>query len=333
MRSISSEEAASKYGITTRHNEMDNGELRFRLENPDGVAYIRTEASARGEWQNSHSHATATETYIVQRGWIVHASLCSGAPQFSLVAEGESITSPPGMVHNIYMPSNAVMHTLRHGNASTGEANRNEEATRLDDDTQHLSEGELLKLARNAKGTKSPEALSDSISTKSQAPEFYSQDYRHFDTLIWQVPTWSSAIFALTAVATGALLSNATTVSNSFGVQAPAVLGYLLGTVALVLLLLWNVLLRFRMRQAGIRLHPNTFIPPRSFSQPGGQECLQLIVAVETVVLLAALLLMSGVPARWAALTAMGLLLASVWLSAMRVRLAENQAKVRSNER
>lgn len=85
MLSISAEEAASKYGITSRHDEMDNGELRFRLEKRDGVAYIRTEASARGGWQKSHSHATATETYIVQRGWIVHASLLGGAPQFSLV--------------------------------------------------------------------------------------------------------------------------------------------------------------------------------------------------------------------------------------------------------
>ncbi len=317
MRSISPEEAASKHGITTRHDEMDNGEVRFRLEKQDGVAYIRTEASALGGWQQSHSHVTATETYIVQRGWIAHASLLGDAPQIFLVPAGESVTSPPGMVHNIYMPANSVMHTLKHGDASSGEAVRNEESNLLDERTLRLSEGQLLKLAAQMK---------DSISIKPETPEFYSQDYRHFDTLIWQVPTWSSAIFALTAVATGAVLSNAANTNLIFGVEAKTVLASLLGTVTLVLLLLWNVLLRFRMRQAGIHLHSNTFIPARSFFQPGGQECLQLIAALEISVLLAGILLLFGAPATWAGFTALVLLLAMVLLSAKAVKVAENQA-------
>ena len=317
MRSISPEEAASKYGITTRHDEMDNGETRFRLEKRDGVAYIRTEASARGGWQESHFHATATETYIVQRGWIVHASLIGGIPQFSLISPGESVISPPGMVHNIYIPSNAVMHTLKHGDASTGDAIRNEESIRLDEKTQQLSEVQLLELVTHAKG---------SMCIRSENSEFYPQDYRHFDTLIWQVPTWSSAIFALTAVASGVVLSNLPNIAKIFGVEASTVLTYLLGTVALVLLLLWNVLLRFRMRQAGIPVHPDTFIPARSFFQPGGQECLQFIVAVEVAVLLAALLLLLAFPPTGAALVAVGVLLALVLFSAYEVRSAEEQA-------
>lgn len=322
MRSISSEEAASKHGITTRHDEMDNGEIRFRLEKQDGVAYIRTEASALGGWQQSHSHVTATETYIVQRGWIVHASLIGDAPHILLVPAGESVTSPPGVVHNIYMPANSVMHTLKHGDALSGEAVRNEESNLLDKLTQRLSEGQLLKLNTHVK---------DSISIRPGTTEFYSQDYRHFDTLIWQVPTWSSAIFALTAVATGAVLSNSTNTTLIFGVEAKTILASLLGTVTLVLLLLWNVLLRFRMRQAGIHLHPNTFIPTRSFFQPGGQECLQLIAALEISVLLAGILLLFGAPAAWAALDTLVLLLALVLLSAKAVKVAESQATARSN--
>ena len=52
---IRPDEARAK-GISTEHNEMPSGERRFRLTHDDGTAYIRTEATDRGGWQDSHCH-------------------------------------------------------------------------------------------------------------------------------------------------------------------------------------------------------------------------------------------------------------------------------------
>ena len=330
MRIITSEEAASRYGITTRHEETENSELRFRLEKSDGVAYIRTDASAQGAWQQSHFHATASETYIVQRGWIAHASLVHGVRQIMLIRAGELITTPPGIIHNIYMPPNAEMHTVKHGDASTGEAIRNDETARFDISTQGLSENEIVKTATYMKGGGSFETQLCSI-TEPKKTDLYSQDYRHFDTLIWQVPTWSSAIFALTAAATGATLSNASQIPNSLSASVSTILAFFLGTVTFVLLLLWNVLLRFRMRQIGITLPPETFIPPKLFPLPGGQVCLQLIVAVESVVLLAACLLAAGILGNYGVIIVVGLLLVLVAFGELAVRYAKKQSEKRFN--
>ena len=73
---ISAEEARS-LGIEAVHQEMENGERRFRLVSSDGSSYIRTEASKEGGWQNSHFHEQLTEIYIVQSGWLVYAELSS----------------------------------------------------------------------------------------------------------------------------------------------------------------------------------------------------------------------------------------------------------------
>lgn len=54
MREIDCIEAREKHGIFTLHHQMTNLERRFRLKKSDGTAYIRTEASTEGGWQESH---------------------------------------------------------------------------------------------------------------------------------------------------------------------------------------------------------------------------------------------------------------------------------------
>ncbi len=65
-RDVGLEEARSK-GVSIEHNQMPNGEFRFRLKHEDGTAYIRTEVTDSGGWQKSHYHRGVRETYIVQR--------------------------------------------------------------------------------------------------------------------------------------------------------------------------------------------------------------------------------------------------------------------------
>ena len=49
-------EQAKNYGISTNHQLMDSGELRFRLNSEHGSCYILTKAKSEQYWQNSHVH-------------------------------------------------------------------------------------------------------------------------------------------------------------------------------------------------------------------------------------------------------------------------------------
>jgi hypothetical protein len=117
----------------------------------------------------------------------------------------------------------------------------------------------------------------------------YTPDYCHFDKLIWQVPAWASAIFAFTVVATGMILSNAANILCIFGISVKTLLSVFLLLIALILVLLSNVLYRFRLHQA--YLHKD-FKVPRCKYFPGAQRSLQVIIALECAALLVTFFLM-----------------------------------------
>ena len=99
-------------------SRMTNGEIRLRSMHPDGSGYIRTEAGAKGAWQNAHFHKGVRETYIVQRGWMAFAFVAANGKYFvQRYGEGDVVSSDPDSQHNVFLPMNAVIHTVKHGNA------------------------------------------------------------------------------------------------------------------------------------------------------------------------------------------------------------------------
>ncbi len=107
-------------GLTLSANQMENGELRFRMIAPDGSGYIRTVAGQHGGWQNAHYHEGVMETYVVQSGWMGFVQVVS-LDEVSMLAEilvlkvGQAITTKPQVAHNIYLPAGAVIHTVKYG--------------------------------------------------------------------------------------------------------------------------------------------------------------------------------------------------------------------------
>jgi len=141
---ISSEEAASVYGVSAMHQQMHNGELRVRLMANDGNGYIRTVAAKKGSWQNSHHHKRSFETYVVERGWMAVAlsGNATGEPIISLFQEGQIYTTKVGEVHNVYLPAGAIIHTVKHGNRNAPSDWHG--IKEFDKKTRSLSEEELL---------------------------------------------------------------------------------------------------------------------------------------------------------------------------------------------
>jgi len=151
MRKISSDEAREKYGISAAHQVMNNGECRFRLLDNSGRGYIRTEASDRGGWQNSHSHKHTLETYIVEEEWIGIATLQEGAREklgLKILRSGSIWTAPIGVTHNVYMAARALTHVVKHGGSASSDWVTTPESQKLDMITSKLSEIDLLRLAK-----------------------------------------------------------------------------------------------------------------------------------------------------------------------------------------
>lgn len=132
---------AREHGVITRHEQMDNGELRFRLVSSDGSAYIRT-CATDGGWQNSHFHKAVLETYIAQSGQTYLVELVDGKLAWHPLRPGDVYTTKPLIPHNVYMSSDAILHTVKHGH-STDDPDWHPSAE-LDARTRSLSIDEIL---------------------------------------------------------------------------------------------------------------------------------------------------------------------------------------------
>ena len=144
MIAIGSRDAFERYGIKAYHSAMPNGERRFRLVDRDGCGYVRTEAGQEGAWQKSHLHRTMRETYIVQSGWIAIA-LLKGADnlEIKVFKVGDIWTTPPEVAHNVYMPSGAVTHVVKHGRNVLDDWVTNADTELLDQLSKSLTEEAL----------------------------------------------------------------------------------------------------------------------------------------------------------------------------------------------
>ena len=117
MKKEISQRKVGQFKIYEEHESMANGELRFRLMGDDGSGYIRTIAGDKKEWQCGHSHSRIIETYIVQKGFMILA-IDWGEPEFYTCEPNSIVTIKPGVVHKVYLPTNAIIHTVKHGDTS-----------------------------------------------------------------------------------------------------------------------------------------------------------------------------------------------------------------------
>ncbi|MEW6586624.1 MAG: hypothetical protein AB1442_13585 [Nitrospirota bacterium] len=190
-KKITDEEARDSHRIWTDHEQMDNGELRFRLKSSDGNDYIRTVAGKSGAWQKAHKHMALCETYVVISGWIGFAERKRGQMTISVLGEGDVVTTRPGVVHNVYLPAGAVIHTAKHGGAAQGDWHEDAEFTQQ---TSVLTEADIRRLAAAAAP---PDERFDS----------YMALYNNLDNLIWRIPGFLVAGAAILMGFAGAILS------------------------------------------------------------------------------------------------------------------------------
>jgi oxalate decarboxylase/phosphoglucose isomerase-like protein (cupin superfamily) len=147
---ITAEEAKQRFGVLVSHEAMENGEIRFRLLNGNGNGYVLTVAASQGAWQRSHFHRNRSETYIVERGWMALAVPVDDYKRLdiSIVRKGQLISTKQSLSHNIYLPSHAILHTVKHGSEEKSADWYGDQ--RLDEMTTELSEAEMLAISKTA---------------------------------------------------------------------------------------------------------------------------------------------------------------------------------------
>ena len=244
MREITPEEANERYSIRTAFHEIQpDGELRFRLLHRDGTRYIRTEYpnSNKGTWQEAHYHRSVAETYIVQEHWIAFADDAVGTRRIRILIAGDIVTVPPRVSHNVFLSPGCVFHTIKHG---TGEGEDKEP------DSDFNAKCRLLRSEEDIRAAASP--------TNVDAVEkMYTEEYRHLDSLIWQMPGWSTAIFlGMAAVLGQASHDNLEKLLPVFDVSS--LVASLLFVIFLFLFGLTQALYRFRCHQAPLKKYGRT---------------------------------------------------------------------------
>jgi hypothetical protein len=273
---ISTDIAIASHGISTSHQQMENGELRFRLRKNDGTAYIRTEADKDGGWQNSHFHLFAMESYIVQTGWIGFAELIDGKMVMSVLLANDVVTTRPNVIHNVYLSANSVIHTVKHGSAVGDDRHTSDETSAFDKVTQSIKDENDIRAAAMVQPAKS----------------VYSDEYRHFDTLIWQIPALSTAIFALSAQSFLQIFldGDRTTLSSLFS-------GYFTVLLGLFSLTFSFTLYRFRFHQKSLKAYKHT---PFWKSASTWSQC---VISLQAFTLLGAGTFMLGLKLHWSTLS------------------------------
>lgn len=272
---ISPEDAAKDHGVRCFHNRnRHSGELRFRLlSDRDETAYIRTVSKSAGAWRQSHYHSKVRETYIVQSGWIGYAEIRNGAPSYRVYKEGQIFTVRPEIVHNIYMPKDAVIHTIKHGKASGEQRLVSPRTKEFDAVTGRVSEQEILRLGASVADQREVEE-----ETAGRGP--YNEVYRHFDNLIWQVPAWTTAILAVVLAGVTQITTTSPLV-GMLGLNATQLVATVSGLFAAFMFAVSHALFRFRWHQ----VRAKWYTPRHPLRSP--QVFFQLLVNLQGASLLA----------------------------------------------
>lgn len=285
---ISAKAAEQFYGISSSHSEMPNGEYRFRLNSKgDGTAYIRTVASNEGGWQNAHFHTHVFETYIVQKGWVGYAELVENTVRISIFQAGSLFTTRAGVIHNVYMPAKAVIHTVKHGESAGEDRFESEETRRFTQDTKRLTEQDIFDRSQTP-----PTIEKSGLERPATPPPMNTaidENYRHFDTLIWQTSAWSSGLFTLALAGVTQIDKLGPTLSAT-GFNNNQLLAALSAMFGGFILVISHALYRFRWHQRAGRGRAGLAV----WRSP--QFGLQNMVNVQAMVLLGIALLCLGLP-------------------------------------
>lgn len=116
----------------------------------------------------------------------------------------------------------------------------------------------------------------------------YTDEYRHFDILIWQTPAWCTAIFLVTLIGLNSISPDNVIIANTLMSGKELAIGFVT-IMFLFVFSLTHALYRFRVHQSSLKKHRTPFWASAS-------TYLQVLVTAQSMSLLAILLLLFSAP-------------------------------------
>lgn len=243
-------------------------ERRYYLPGRDPLEVIETQMHA-GASQAAHSHEVIREAMLVLEGSVCVEEMVADIISRHTLAAGDFAVFDRGVPHRMENAASTVARTL------------------------HFKFiGDVKDRALFAKDKNS---LGPNETRTPTVSDIYIQDYRHFDNLIWQVPAWASAVFGLAITASVLVLANGKAIEAFLptSISATHTASIFLFFILLVLILLTNVFLRFRLHQR-VAPRPHRRDVPALWFMVSGQTSLLLVLFVEAAITFCFALVLAG---------------------------------------
>jgi len=271
------------------------------------------------------------------------AQMLASGLSMTVLHAGEMICTQPSVHHNVYLPGHAVIHTVKHGTARHGTriGTPRSRVTRplsswMNRAFTSLLHAWIANRRWSAMSRKPDGAPERKYAAPAQWPATYSDDYRHFDNLIWQTPAWTTAVFSAFVAGLFYLFSldstSAARVSTAAGVSVDTLVYALLASAVLFFSAAYYALFRWRVHQ---RYTCRSHVPRPMRDWMGAQLPLQLVVGGQAIFVLSLILSKSLPPALsahgelWVAMA--GTLLAITWSTEHQLNHRKKDAQLLSD--
>lgn len=116
MKHIIEHEVLKQQDITMEHEQMPNGENRFRIKTTDNSMVSFCKSEKISGWQNAHYHKNLRELYIVQTGEVILVIQDKeNKIDYHLLHTGETYMVEPDVKHNVYLLEGASTCVIKFG--------------------------------------------------------------------------------------------------------------------------------------------------------------------------------------------------------------------------
>ena len=147
--------------------------------------WIKT-VSKSDHWQDAHYHKLNKETYIIYKGKVLFVWRNRNGIDQCCFEEGSVVVFNSLVEHVVFMPKDTEMITLKQPSESDKYVSIKLEKYKEKIDIQNINSNSKNTILQITRVTKTP---------FNRKYAKYSNGYIHFDTLIWQLPTWNIVLF------------------------------------------------------------------------------------------------------------------------------------------
>jgi len=145
------------FGFTGNGVRVSSGDTKVRLNHNDGTFVQRIQTlivGNDGKWQKARTNKGIEEVYVVQKGWIGHATIYLEKPLFEVFKAGSILRTTRGKPYNIFEAPGTTVIVVGFGEMDSKHSNSEKggldfwPSDELDTACQKMKADDLLDLLK-----------------------------------------------------------------------------------------------------------------------------------------------------------------------------------------